>query len=135
MRRLSLTPGAVCASALVALSLALVSGAGAASASSRSYECQHPMTTGEEAYAVHGINPHVACRAVRALAAWLQRGDNASRLYRCKRSSPDAGGVPILKLHTFDGYSLRISNTYGFVMYKGNTWFAVGGTDFPLNCT
>ncbi len=124
---------AVCAAAL---SVALPAGTGVASTpqSSRTYECQHPTTTGEEAYDLHDISPSTACHAVRALAAWMTKGHNRSHLYICKRSHPFEAGTPVLTLHHFEGYGLRTTRSGEFEMYKGRRSFAVRGWNFPLAC-
>ena len=101
----------------------------------KTYECQHPVTTGQEAYDVHHVSRSSACMAVRALARFINEENGGGRLYRCKGLTRHHAGVPVLKMHHFDGWHLHIANRYGFVMSRGHRWFAVGGTDFPLNCT
>jgi hypothetical protein len=119
--------------AVVALAVGLT--VGPAAAMPKLHECQHPTTTGEEAYHLRHIGAQSACKAVRKLAAWLQKDHNRSHLYRCKRPHPNGAGTPVLKRHAFDGYDLRISKRYGLVMSRGKSSFAVTGTDFPLNCS
>ncbi len=106
-----------------------------AMAKERSYECQHPPTTGEEAYDVHRVSRSTACTAVLALARFINEENGAPHLYRCQGLTIHHAGVPVLKLHHFDGWHLHIADRYGFVMSRGQRWFSVGGTDFPLNCT
>lgn len=121
--------------AVLLAGLILAMSAGPSAAMPRLYECQHPMTTGEEAFHLRHVDPHTACRVVRKLAAWLSHDHNPARLYRCRRPDPNAGGTPVLKMHRFDGWRLRLSPTDGFVVYRGHRSFAVTGTDFPLACS
>jgi hypothetical protein len=121
---------------LGAITLALAGvGAGTASAFPKLHECQHPMVTGEEAYNLHNITVATACKAVRKLGKYLSKPANIRKLYGCHRPKPNAAGTPFLKMHTFDGYDLKIAKSGAFVMYKGSASFSVTGTDFPLNCT
>jgi hypothetical protein len=125
--------------ALVAVSVAWSVGLAAAGTKPtgmpKLYECQHPTTTGQEAYHLRHISPKAACKVVRKLAAYLQKDHHRSRLYRCNRPHPNGAGTPVLKQHRFDGYMLRISKKFGLVGSRGKSSFAVTGTDFPLNCS
>jgi hypothetical protein len=67
--------------ALVA-ALALVVSTAPASAA-RSYECQHPLVTGEEAVHLHNISPRDACRLVRRLATWERHNRPCSAPTSC----------------------------------------------------
>jgi len=115
--------------AVTAAALALAT-AGPAAATSRVYECQHPTTTGQEAFHVKNMRPHRACVVVRKLAAWLAEDQSHyAKLYHCD------GHTPVLNLHRLFGWHLRISKSDGLRMSRGTKAFSVGGTDFPLNCT
>lgn len=101
----------------------------------RSYECQHPLTTGEEAFNLENVSPRIACVAVRALARYIHNGEKAGRLYKCVGLTQSHPGVPVLKIHRLAGWNLSIRHSYEFVMSRSRSSFTVGGTDFPLNCT
>jgi hypothetical protein len=101
----------------------------------KTYQCQHPLTTGEEAFNLKNVSPKTACVAVRALAGFIRRGERAGRLYKCVGLTESHPGYPVLKIHRFDGWNLHIRHRYEFVMSRGKSAFTVGGTDFPLNCT
>jgi hypothetical protein len=116
-------------------SLLLALGTGTASAFPKLHECQHPMTTGQEAYNLHNISVKAACKEVRKLATYLGKTANVRKLYGCHRAHPNEGGTPFLKQHTFDGYDLHIAKSGAFVMSQGSASFSVTGTDFPLNCS
>ena len=122
--------GAICAASLAALP----AGAGA---DPRTYECQHPVKTGEEAFALHHISVKVACAAVLELGKWEYQDHHIEQLYGCHypHGPSQGGGTAYLRKHSFDGYRLSISPKYGFVMSRGDSSFAVTGTDFPLNCS
>jgi hypothetical protein len=72
---------------------------------------------------------------VRALARYIQNGEKAGRLYKCVGLTQSHPGRPVLKIHHLAGWNLSISHRYEFIMSRGRSSFAVGGTDFPLNCT
>lgn len=91
-------------------------------------ECQHPVMTGVEVYKLHRITGHRACPVALALYRWEIGGDNELHLYGCR-----GVGHPYLKRHSFDGWHLRVDPD--FVMSRGGASFAVGGTDFPINCS
>jgi hypothetical protein len=129
MNRIALLTAGLAAALILAL------GSGTATAFPKLHECQHPMTTGEEAYDLHNISVRTACTAVRRLATFLNTPGNASKLYGCHRKHPNEGGFPFLRMHTFDGYRLKLTKDYEFEMYTGDKSFRVTGTDFPLNCT
>jgi hypothetical protein len=121
------------AAALVAaLALSLVP---AASALPKLYECQHPTTTGQDAYHLVNITPARACVVVRKLAVFVDNGAKGYKLYRCAGRTASNPGYPALVITRFDGWSLRIESRDGLVMSRGTSSFAVTGTDFPLNCT
>ena len=123
--------------ALVAVCAALITVPGAATGTLKYYECQRPVQTGEEAFALHHITVKAACAAVLALGHWEYKDHHIQQLYGCiyPHGASQGGGTPYLRKHSFDGYRLSISKQYGFVMSRGRGWFAVTGTDFPLNCT
>jgi hypothetical protein len=91
-------------------------------------ECQHPVRTGVEIYKLHHITSHSACPVALALFHWETAGNRESVLYGCHGI-----GRPYLRLRTFHGWHLAL--TPDFVMSRHRASFAVGGTDFPVNCT
>jgi hypothetical protein len=95
---------------------------------STSVECQHPVRTGVEVYKLHHITSHSACPVALALYSWETNGNRESALYGCHGI-----GHPYLRLHSFHGWHLSL--TPDFVMSRHGASFAVGGTDFPINCT
>ncbi len=94
----------------------------------KSVECQHPVMTGVEVYRLHGITSRAACPVALELFAWETGGNRERVLYGCHGL-----GHPYLRLHSFRGW--RLSLTPDFVMSRHGRSFAVGGTDFPINCT
>jgi hypothetical protein len=129
-------PLLIAAVALLALlgGLAL-SGAGArAAAKPVSHECQHPLVTGEEAVNVKGVSVPEACKVVRALGDFLSKPANIRKLYECRGPS-NRPGRPVLLMDEFQGWKLKLVDTYGFLMYKKGASFRVTGTDFPVNCS
>ncbi|HEY1778474.1 MAG TPA: hypothetical protein VGG41_20120 [Solirubrobacteraceae bacterium] len=131
MRRGLAGAAAACATA-VALALAL---APAASALPKLYECQHPTTTGQDAYHLVSITPARACVVVRKLAVFVDNGAKGYKLYRCAGRNATNPGHPVLVISRFDGWSLSVQSRDGLVMSRASSSFAVTGTDFPLNCT
>lgn len=108
----------------VVLLLAWLPNAGAATF----VECQHPVMTGVEVYRLHDIKSRAACPVALKLFHWETAGNRESRLYGCHGI-----GHPYLRLHAFRGWHLKL--TPDFVMSRNGASFAVGGTDFPINCT
>lgn len=107
-----------------------------AKSSADSRECQHPLTTGQEAVNIKHVNPKTACKTVRALARFISNGTNYKRLYKCVGThGGHTAGRPVLKIHRFEGWKLKVVHTYGFQMSRGRGSFEVTGTDFPLNCS
>jgi hypothetical protein len=127
--RTAVAAAALAAAALLAL-LALA-GAPASAAKPKSYECQHPLVTGEEAVNPKGVTPQEACKVVRKLGAFLSKVPNIRKLYAC---TGPGHHTPVLKMHEFEGWKLKLQN-YAFVMYKPGASFRVTGTDFPVNCS
>src|ERR1700761_9717648 len=128
---------AVAAAALAAaalLTLLALTGAPAAAAKPKSYECQHPVVTGQEAVNPKGVTPQEACKVVRSLGKFLEKVPNIRKLYECVGETRQHPGRPKLLLHEFEGWKLKLVN-YAFVMYKPGASFRVTGTDFPVNCT
>jgi hypothetical protein len=110
--------------------------AAAASSEGVTRECQHPLTTGQEAINIRHVNPKTACKTVRALARFISNGTNSRRLYKCVGThGGHTAGRPVLEIHRFDGWRLKVVHTYGFQMSRGRGSFEVTGTDFPLNCS
>jgi hypothetical protein len=127
------TTAALAALALVCL--AALAGSPANAAPAKSYECQHPLTTGQEAVNVRGISPKQACKVVRSLGKFLGKPGNIEKLYECAGATPKMPGRPVLLMHEFEGWKLKLVKGYNFVMYKPGASFRVTGTDFPVNCS
>jgi hypothetical protein len=94
-------------------------------------ECQHPMVTGEEAYALKNVTAATACPVVLILGRWEGVSGNIARLFKCVGPGKH---TPVLELKTFAGWQLAITSS-GFRMSRGTSSFEVTGTDFPLNCS
>jgi hypothetical protein len=129
----TLSAAALAALALLGL-LALTGSSAAAAAKPVSHECQHPLVTGEEAVNVKGVSVPEACKVVRALGTYLTKPANIRKLYECAGATPKMPGRPVLLMHEFEGWKLKL-NGYNFVMYKAGASFRVTGTDFPVNCS
>jgi hypothetical protein len=127
--RTALAAAGLAATALLVF-LALA-GAPASAAKPKSYECQHPLVTGEEAVNPKGVSPQEACKVVRKLGTFLSKVPNIRKLYIC---TGPGHHTPVLKMHEFEGWKLKLQN-YNFVMYKMGASFRVTGTDFPVNCS
>jgi hypothetical protein len=121
--------------AAAALSFAVAGGAAAAPSTGVTRECQHPMTTGQEAVNIKNVSPKTACKVVRALARFIEDGAKPEGLYKCVGLTKQHPGRPVLVIHSFEGWKLKVVNGYGLKVYRGNASFGVTGTDFPLNCT
>lgn len=121
--------------ALALLCVAALAGTAAhAAGKPKYYECQHPMTTGQEAVNVKGVSPKQACKVVRALGRFLSKPANIEKLYECAGATPRKPGRPVLLMHEFEGWKLTLVG-YDFVMHKPGASFRVTGTDFPINCS
>jgi hypothetical protein len=129
-----LAPSAAGSAVLLAAIAIFLGGAQSASAL-KTYQCQHPLTTGQEAFHLKRVSPATACKAVRALARFVENGSHSQRLYKCVGLTMSHPGRPVLKIHRLAGWNLRIDHQYEFVMFRGRSSFSVSGTDFPLNCT
>ncbi len=122
--------------ALAALGLLALAGSptSAAAAKPKSYECQHPLVTGQEAVNPKGISPAEACKVVRALGRYLSKPKNIEALYECRGATKNKPGRPVLLQTEFEGWHLKLVREYTFVMYKKGASFQVTGQDFPVNC-
>jgi hypothetical protein len=120
--------GLAVAALLLMLALA---GAPASAAKPKSYECQHPLVTGQEAVNPKGVTPKEACVVVRSLGKFLSKPANIRKLYVCKGPG---NHTPVLKMDEFEGWKLKLQN-YAFIMHKPGASFRVTGTDFPVNCS
>jgi hypothetical protein len=122
---------------LAALALLCIAAlAGSASASKpKSYECQHPLVTGQEAVNPKGISPKQACKVVRALGKFLSTNANIEKLYECAGATRNKPGRPVLLMHEFQGWKLTLHKQYDFIMHKPGASFRVTGQDFPVNCS
>lgn len=129
----------VAAAALAAVALAALlalSGSSAAAAKPRSYECPHPLITGQEAVNPKGISPKAACKVVRELGAFLSTDQHIEELYECKGATRQKPGTPVLLMDEFKGWKLKLyGNGYTFIMSKPGMSFRVTGQDFPVNCS
>jgi hypothetical protein len=131
--KLALTTAALAALAL--LCAAAIAGSPArAAAKPKSYGCQHPMTTGQEAVNVKGVSPREACKVVRALGRFLSKPANIEKLYECAGATRQHPGRPVLLMHEFEGWKLTLRR-YNFIMHRPGASFRVTGTDFPVNCS
>jgi hypothetical protein len=117
------------------LCLVALSASPAVAAKPKSYECQHPLVTGQEAVNPKGISPKEACVVVRALGKYLSTDKNIETLYECKGATPKKPGRPVLLQTEFEGWHLKLVNGYNFFMTMPGKSFRVTGQDFPVNCS
>ena len=117
------------------LCLAAISAGPAGAAKPKSYECQHPLVTGQEAVNPKGISPKEACAVVRALGKYLSTDKNIETLYECKGATPKRPGKPVLLQTEFEGWHLKLIKGYNFYMTMPGKSFKVTGQDFPVNCS
>jgi hypothetical protein len=117
------------------LCLLVLSASPAGAAKPKSYECQHPLVTGQEAVNPKGISPKEACVVVRALGKYLSTVKNIEALYECKGETPKKPGRPVLLQTEFEGWHLKLVNGYNFFMTMPGKSFRVTGQDFPVNCS
>ena len=117
------------------LCLVALSASPAGAAKPKSYECQHPLVTGQEAVNPKGISPKEACVVVRALGKYLSTDKNIEALYECKGATPKKPGTPVLLQTEFEGWHLKLVNGYNFFMTMPGKSFRVTGQDFPVNCS
>ena len=116
------------------LCLVALSASPAGAAKPKSYECQHPLVTGQEAVNPKGVSPKEACKVVLSLGKFLSSVPNIRKLYVCVGETRQHPGRPKLLMHEFEGWKLKLVN-YAFIMYKPGASFRVTGTDFPVNCS
>ena len=128
-----LAAAGLAAAALLCL-LALSTGS-AGAAKPKSYECQHPLVTGQEAVNPKGISPKEACVVVRALGKYLSTDKHIEALYECKGATPKKPGRPVLLQTEFEGWHLKLVKGYNFYMTMPGKSFKVTGQDFPVNCS
>lgn len=117
------------------LCLVAISASPAGAAKPKSYECQHPLVTGQEALNPKGISPKEACVVVRALGKYLSTDKNIETLYECKGATPKKPGRPVLLQTEFEGWHLKLVKGYNFYMTMPGKSFRVTGQDFPVNCS
>jgi hypothetical protein len=100
-------------------------------------ECQHPLTTGQEAVNIKGVSPAAACKVVRALGVYIYGGgpNSYKKIYECVGANARHPGTPKLTATEFEGWKLRLINGYGLQLHKPGASFRVTGTDFPINCS
>lgn len=115
LRRRS-THGAPLLSVIVIASLVCLS-PNARAATTRYIECQHPVSTGVEVFALRHISAKSACPVALKLEA-------TPNTYRCR----DRKAVAIA--HHFDGWALAI-NQSGFLLKRDAQSFQVTGEDNP----
>lgn len=125
--------GALALAAL--LTLPALSGAPATAAKPKEYECQHPLVTGQLAINPKGISPKAACKVVRSLGRFLSTDEHIEELYECVGATKQRPGRPKLLMTEFEGWHLKLVNTYNFFMTKPGQSFRVAGQDFPVNCS
>ena len=121
--------------AVALLALLALAGSPAAAAKPKSYECQHPLVTGQEAVNPKGISPKAACKVVRELGAFLSTDKGIEELYECVGATPKRPGKPKLLMTEFNGWKLKLVKEYNFFMTKPGQSFRVTGQDFPVNCS
>jgi hypothetical protein len=121
--------------AAAVLCLVALSASPAGAAKPKSYECQHPLVTGQEAVNPKGISPKEACKVVRSLGKFLSTDKGIEELYECKGATPKKPGKPVLLMDEFEGWKLKLVNGYNFFMTKPGQSFRVTGQDFPVNCS
>jgi hypothetical protein len=121
--------------AVVLLALLALSGSPAAAAKPKSYECQYPLVTGQEAVNPKGISPKAACKVVRELGAFLSTDKHIEELYECVGETKQHPGRPKLLMTEFNGWKLKLVKQYNFFMTKPGQSFRVTGQDFPVNCS
>src|SRR3954452_8015850 len=121
----------------LAMALAALAATAPGAAAAKYHECQHPVTTGQEAYKLKNVSVRTACAFVRKLGKFVNadNGQGYAKLYGCHYPHKNAAGYPYIKIHHLFNWRLRIDHLYEFVAYRGRSSSAVGGTDFPLNCT
>ncbi|HEX3359376.1 MAG TPA: hypothetical protein VHS74_00150 [Solirubrobacterales bacterium] len=117
------------------LCLVAFSAGPAGAAKPKSYECQHPLVTGQEAVNPKGISPKQACVVVRSLGKYLSSVKNIEALYECKGATPKKPGTPVLLQTEFEGWHLKLVKGYNFYMTMPGKSFKVTGQDFPVNCS
>ena len=132
--RTALAAAALAAAALLAMTLLMLGSTSAAAAKPKVYECQHPVVTGQEAVNPKGVTPQEACKVVRSLGKFLEKVPNIRKLYECKGETRQHPGRPVLLMHEFEGWKLKLYKYYTFVMSKPGQSFRVAGQDFPVNC-
>src|SRR4029077_20770721 len=130
----SVVPAAALA-AVALLALLALSGSPAAAAKPKSYECQHPLITGQEAVNPKGITPKEACKVVRSLGRFLSTDEGIEELYECVGETRQHPGRPKLLMTEFEGWHLKLVKEYNFFMTKPGQSFRVTGQDFPVNCS
>lgn len=114
---------ALCAGALSAPGLVT---AAPAPAAIHYHECQHPVLTGVEVSHLRHVGVRAACRVALRLHGYAAGGHT---IVACKGRNHN---VPVLELHSFEGWRLRLRPYFHLV--QGRASFAVGGTDFPASC-
>src|SRR6202012_3263906 len=100
--------------AAAVLCLLALSVSPAAAAKPKSYECQHPLVTGQEAVNPKGLTPKEACVVVRALGKYLSTDKNIKTLYKGKGETPKMRGKPVLLQTEFEGWHLKLVKGYNF---------------------
>lgn len=128
-----LAAAGLAAATLLALLALSTSPAGAAKP--KTFECQHPLVTGQEAINPKGLSGKEACVVVRALGKYLSKPKNIEALYECKGATPKKPGKPVLLQTEFEGWKLKLVDGYNFYMTKPGKSFRVAGQDFPVNCS
>jgi hypothetical protein len=80
-------------------------------------------------FALRSVSSATACGVAGALSRWERKDENQAKLYGCDdRRYPHE----YLKMHRFEGWSMRISGASEFRMSRSRSSFYVIGTDFPV---
>jgi hypothetical protein len=78
------------------------------------------------------ISVDTACDVVRKLVAWLEIDHHSEEFHRCTGGVP---GEPVLLIHSFDGYSVKLGRSAGVAMSRAHSSFeAAGFSDWPVGC-
>ena len=97
-----------------------------AGAASRSFQCQHPVTTGVEVSELHDVSSATACKVALNLYRY---GTSDHEIADCTASNQ-----PYWTIRSFEGWRTVLTRASGFGLRRGRALFFLGGTDFPAPC-